>query len=34
MRNPDQVKARWREHFKELLNRTTLVNPDVIEDLT
>ena len=34
MRNPDQVKSRWREYFKELLNRTSLVNPDVVEDLT
>ena len=33
VRNPDQVKARRCEHFKELLNRTSLVNPDVIEDL-
>ena len=33
MRNPDQVKARWCERFKELLNRTSQVNPDVIEDL-
>lgn len=33
LRNPDEVKARWREHFSDLLNRRSHVDFAVIEEL-
>ena len=30
---PDQIKDRWVEHFNELLNRPTVANFDILEDI-
>lgn len=33
LRKPDEIKARWRHDFSDVLNRKSAVNPDVVERL-
>jgi Reverse transcriptase (RNA-dependent DNA polymerase) len=33
LRNPGEIKARWREHFSELFNLQSFVSPNVLDDI-